>query len=419
MADGLLTERTDKRHWRTLPVAVRIAVLYLGARVVTTGFLLLAASLSGVGSRFGPGAGIGDLMVGWDAQWYWFTAVNGYPVTLPLTGTGAVAENQWAFMPVYAYLSAALGTVFGSWGTAAVVISLVAGYLACLVFYRMLRPAGSQHPGGPQPALDQQTATWAVVFFASAPLAAMFQVGYAESLFLLWLFLALLLVQRRRYGWLYLLVPLMGFTRPGVLAFALFLGLFGISRWIRRRVEPLRGREIVHIVALGGLSVVVGFAWQVIAGVVTGDTGAYLATELAWRRNWLTGADSAFVPFDGFLRGAAFWFGSWGWGVGTGYVVLAASVIGVAALLIFEPHVRRLGLELRLWIASYLGYLLVVFFPQSSIFRLLLPISPLWGAAAMPRSLIWRVGVLAACLLGQWWWIYNMYALGNTYWQIP
>ena len=51
--------------------------------------------------------------------------------------------------------------------------------------------------------------------------------------------------------------------------------------------------------------------------------------------------------------------------------------------------------------------------------ELLLPLSPMWGAVAMPRSKIWRIGVLAACLLGQWWWIYNMYALGNTYWQIP
>ncbi len=420
MADNdLLTEPTQTRRWRALPVAVRIAALYLGARLVTTAFLAVAASLSGSGSRFGAHAGIGDLMVGWDAQWYWFTAVHGYPATLPVTASGAVAENQWAFMPVYAYLSAALGWVLGSWGTAAVVISLVAGYLACLVLYRMLRPGAARTTGPSQPAVDERTAMWAVVFFASAPLAAMFQVGYAEALFLLWLFLALLCVQRRRYAWLYLLIPLMGFTRPGVLAFALLLGLFGISRWIRRRTEPLPPREILHIVALGALAVVVGFAWQVIAGIVTDDPGAYLATELAWRRNWLAGADSAFVPFDGFLRGVGFWFGSWGLGAMTGYVVLAASVLTVAALLLFEPHVRRLGVELRLWVASYLGYLLVVFFPQSSIFRLLLPISPLWGAAAMPRSRVWRIGVLAACVIGQWWWIYNMYALGNTYWQIP
>ena len=95
-------------------------------------------------------------------------------------------------------------------------------------------------------------------------------------------------------------------------------------------------------------------------------------------------------------------------------------VVGVAALLLFEPHVRApRASRSRLWSASYLVYLLAVFFPQSSIFRLLLPLSPLWGAVAVPALAVWRGGVLAGASLGQWWWIYNMYALGNTYWQIP
>jgi hypothetical protein len=289
-----------------------------------------------------------------------------------------------------------------------VLISLVAGYLACIVLYRIVRMRAAD-----------DVATWAVIFFACAPLAALFQVGYAESLFLLWLFLSLWLVMKRRFGWLYLLIPLMAFTRPGVLAFGLFLGLFGIWRWFSRRSERLDATEIVHIIALGLLAVVTGFSWQVIAGIVTGDSGAYLATELAWRRNWMGDTGAGFFPFDGFVQGAGFWFESWGLGPVTGYIVLAASVAGVAALLLFEPHVRRMGVESRLWSASYLLYLLAVFFPQSSIFRLLLPLSPMWGAVATPRSKFWRIGVLAACLLGPWWWIYNMYALGNTYWQIP
>lgn len=408
MAVGEVELSPERGRWRSLPVAVRIALLYLAARVVTTAFLFAAAGLSGVGSRFGPDATIADLMTGWDAQWYWFTAVNGYPTTLPLTETGLVAENQWAFMPVYAYLSAGLGWFLGSWGAGAVVISLVAGYFSALVMYRMLRLR-----------VDESTALWAVVFFACGPLAALFQVGYAESLFLLWLYLSLWLVMRRRYGWLYLLVPLMGFTRPGVLAFALFLGLFGIWRWFSRTREPLPRAEIVHIVALGLLAAAVGFVWQVIAGIVTGDAGAYLATELAWRRNWLADAAGGFFPFDGFLQGVGFWFGMWGQSAVVGYVAFGLLVAAVAAVLLFEPHVRRLGVELRLWTASYLVYLLAVFFPQSSIFRLLVPISPLWGAVAMPRSRAWRGGVLALCLFGQWWWIYNMYALGNAYWQIP
>jgi hypothetical protein len=408
VADGALIDDVRPRGWAGLSDWVRIGILYLAARVVTTAFLLIAAQLSGPLSRFGDHAGIGDFVLAWDAQWYWFTAVNGYPTTLPLTDGGLVAENPWAFMPIYAYLALGVGFVFGSWGVGAFLVSFVSGYLACVVLYRLLRRRQ-----------DASVAMWATVFFAAGPLAALFQVGYAESLFLLWLFLALLCVERRRYGWLYLLIPLMGYTRPGVLAFALYLGLYGIWRWFTRRREALSAREVVHIVALGVLAVVVGFSWQLLAGIATGDPGAYLATELAWRRNWIPDASAGFFPLDGFLQGVTFWFTTWGLGAVTGYVVLAVVVAAIAALLLFEPHVRRLGVELRLWTASYLVYLLAVFFPQSSIFRLLVPMSPLWGAVAMPRSRAWRVGVLVVCLIGQWWWIYNMYALANAIWQIP
>ncbi|MCC4906864.1 hypothetical protein [Microbacterium sp. cx-59] len=406
MADPLTTRLAAR--WAGWPAALRIGILYLAARAVTTGFFVAAAALSGPTSRFGANATVGDLAMGWDSTWYWFVAVNGYPAQLPLTDTGLVAENQWAFMPLYPFLAGALGTVLGGWGVAAVLISLVAGYGASWALYRMLRLR-----------LDRSAATWAVVFFAAGPLAALFQVGYAESLFLFWLFLALLLVMRRRYAWLYLLVPVMGFTRPGVLAFSLFLALFGIWRWFRRRVEPLPAREVVHIVALGLWAAVVGFSWQVIAAIVTGDASAYLATELAWRRNWIPDSPGQFFPFDGFLEATRFWAEQWGWPVVLGYVVLGLLIVGVAAALLFAAPVRRLGVEIRLWSAAYLLYLLAVFFPQSSIFRLLLPVTPLWGALAVPRSTAWRIVVLVAGLGGQWWWIYNMYGLANTFWRIP
>ena len=389
-------------------MAARIAIVYIAARLVTTGFFLLASALSGPGSRYGIAPSLGELSLGWDAQWYWLAAVSGYPSDLPITTTGHVAENAWAFMPLYAYLAAGLGTLVGSWGAGAVAISLASGYGACVVLHALLR----DRIGG-------AAAMWAVVFFACGPLAAMFQVGYAEALFLFLLFAALWCVQRRRWGWLYLLVPAMGFTRPGILAFALFLGLYGIHRFLRRRTDVLPTREIAHIVALGAVATVVGFAWQTIAAVVTGQPGAYLSTELAWRRNWIPGDSGTFVPVEGWVQAAGFWFTQWGLGPVAGYVFLALLVTAVVLALVTLPQVKALGIEVRLWSASYLVYLLLVFFPQSSIFRLLLPVSPLVGALAVPRSRAWRVGVLAASLLGQWWWIYNMYALGNTYWQIP
>ncbi|MFE6995367.1 hypothetical protein ACFVAE_05380 [Microbacterium sp. NPDC057659] len=406
MADSVLTPAI--RAWVRLPAALRIAVVYVIARVITTLFLMAAAGESTSLSRFGAGPGLDDFVLGWDAQWYWFVAENGYPTELPLTDAGDVAENGWAFMPVFAYAAKALGLVFGSWGAGALAISLVAGYLACLALHRLLR----DRIGG-------SAAMWAVVFFASGPLAAMFQVGYAESLFVLLLLVSLDLVARRRYGWLYLLIPVMGFTRPGILAFALYLGLVGIMRWLRRASDPLPAREVVHIVALGALATIVGFAWQAIAALVTGQPNAYLATELAWRRNWLGQPSEGFLPFEGFAQGAWFWFSQWGMPGWVGLVALVLLVVGIAYALLHARAVRAIGTDLRLWSASYLLYLLAVFFPQSSTFRLLIPLTPLWGAVAVPRSRWYRLTVLGLCLLGQWVWIHFMYGLGQTYWQVP
>lgn len=390
------------------PVAARIGLIYVAARLVTLGFFALASALSTPASRFGADPGIGKLLMGWDAQWYWVVAANGYPSPLPVTEAGQVAENAWAFLPLYPWLSQGVGLFVGGWSVAGPLVALIAGYFAALAFYRLMRQR-----------LDRSTSTWAVVFFVAGPLAALFQIAYAESLFLLWLMLALDALLRRRYVWLYLLIPLMGFTRPGILAFALTLGLVGIWRWLRRRVDPLPAREIVHLVALAALATVVGFSWQVIAAVATGDPGAYLMTELAWRRNWIPDAAAHFFPFDGFFAGTAFWARLWGWPLWLGFALLAVVVLVLTAVLLFAPGVRRLGMEVRLWSASYLLYLLAVFFPQSSTFRLLVPLSPLWGAVAVGRHPIWRIGVLVAGLAGQWWWVYNMYALGNTLWQIP
>ncbi|SDQ06829.1 hypothetical protein [Microbacterium sp. cf332] len=400
--------RSLRRAVVGIPPTATIALVYLLSRAVTTLFLVIAAELSGPESRFGADATLGSLTMGWDAQWYWLIAYSGYPTELPLDAAGNVAENAWAFMPVYPAVADALGRLVGGFPVAAPLVSAAAGYLACLVLFALLRAR-----------IGRVAAMWAVVFFSTAgPMAALFQLGYAESLFLLWLLLALFAVDRRRWWWLYLWIPLLAFTRPGVLAFALMLALYGVWRWVRRRREPLAGSEIAHIVAAGLLAAACGFAWPVITGIVTGDPGAYLHTELAWRRAWV-GDHGGFVPFDGTVRATLLWSGIWGIPVWVGLAGLAMIVVAVTLALVAGRRVRRLGMPIRLWSAAYLIYLLAVFFPQSSTFRLLVPLSPLWGAVAASRSWAWRSGVLIVGLVAQWWWIHEMYAVGSTFAQIP
>ncbi len=367
----------------------------------------MAGLLSPPGSRFGPFASMPTLVLAWDAQWYQRIAVEGYPAHLPLTDAGDVAHNAWAFMPVYPWLAAATGTLLGSWAAGGVLIALVAGYFCCLVLRQSLVKS-----------VGESASLWAVAFFASAPLAAMFQVAYAETLFLLLIMLGIVCLQRRAYRWLYLIVPVMAFVRPGVLAFALTLGCLGMWRWCKRRSVRLQKHELAHLAALTLISAALGFSWSVIAGAVTGQPDAYLQTELSWRRLWM-GDDGGFVPFEGWFQAGDYWFREWGLDPGWAPGVVVLSVVVSGLLLRYEPHLQRLGVEIRVWAASYLIYLLAVFLPQSSLLRLLFPLAPLWGAVAQPRSLAWRISVLIACLAWQAWWIWNVYGLGDQFWHIP
>lgn len=397
-----------ERRLRTAASAAGIvALVYFAGRVVTTLFFWLAAELSGPSSRFGSEATVGSLAMGWDSQWYWVIAASGYPSELPLNDSGQVAENAWAFMPLYPWVSNAVGALLGGYPAGAIAVSVVAGYAASVVLFALLRGH-----------LGDGAALWAVVFFSNGPLAALFQMGYAEALFLVWLLCALLALTRRAFWWLYPLIVLMGYTRPGVLAFALLMGLYGIHRWLGRRRNPLPAGHIAHILACGALATIVGFSWQAFAAIATGDPAAYLETELAWRRSWV-GEEEGFIPLSGFVTAASMWFGLWGLPGWLGPVALAALVAGAAVALVRLPHVRALGPEVRLWATSYIVYLLAVFFPQSSIFRLLLPLAPVAGAFAVPTSRWWRAGVLVAGLAGQWLWIHQMLALGDTYFRIP
>ena len=67
------------------------------------------------------------------------------------------------------------------------------------------------------------------------------------------------------------------------------------------------------------------------------------------------------------------------------YLQLVKRYSPTAAGLLLLPAVRALGPDLRIWVAAYGVYLLAVLFPQSSLFRLLLPMLPtITSPVAMP-----------------------------------
>ena len=91
-----------------------------------------------------------------------------------------------------------------------------------------------------------------------------------------------------------------------------------------------------------------------------------------------------------------------------GWTGVAALVVLVAlfGVLLFSPAVRRLGIDLRFWLIAYSLYLFAVFFPQSSTFRLLVPLAPGLGALAIPRNPVYRIVLVLAGIVGQIGWMY-------------
>lgn len=393
---------------RRLPWWVKVCVVWLGGRIVSTILLLILASVEGVNAWTTAHPGYFDFANIWDGRWYQFVAADGYPSSLSYDGTGAVEQNTWAFMPGYPYVvRGVMALTRLSWQVAAVDVSLAFGLAATLVFYQLMRRR-----------LKPSESLFATVLFSVAPTAPLLQVAYAEAMYVFLLAVVLYLLLRRRYWMLQPVVVIAAFTRPSGLAIALLLAGELAWRLWRRRSDPVPGREFAASATGVVVAFLSGIAWPIIAGVVTGVPGAYTLTELSWRSSYL-GPTTRVIPFASWFQGADWWFTVWlGLPAWFADAVVALLVIGFAALL-FTPPVRRLGVVLRMWLGAYGAYLFAVWFPQSSTFRLLMPMFPLLGAMARPRHPAYRIGLVVVSIAAQLGWLLLCWAIGAYDWSPP
>jgi Gpi18-like mannosyltransferase len=383
------------------PWWVKVLAVFAASRVVSTAILLSFAARQPENAWTDASPNYFDFAKIWDGHWYFIIAVAGYPSELPRTADGHVAENAWAFMPAYPSLVRALMLPTGApFQIVAVLVSVAFAAAAALMFYRLMNQV-----------LPSGTALFSVVLFCFSPLSPLYQVAYAESMHTFLLMVALYLLLQRRYWLLLPVVALASLTRPSGLAFALTMVLHVAHRWWTRRVDPFPVRERVAASVAAVVSGVMGVAWLLIAWAVTGSFTAYTDTELAWRAPYIGYAH--LIPFTPWVQGANWWLGE-----PRGAILLAVALIAMAALL-FTPWVRRLGVDLRLWVVSYLLYLLAVFFPQSSTPRLLLPTFPLFGAVAQPRAVAYRVSIVALFILGQIGWVHIAWWADGIDWTPP
>jgi len=410
VADNRLSTRARVRY-RLTPWWVKVVGIFLLSRVVTTTILLQFAAFQPKNPWTGAHPNYFDFSAIWDGHWYYIIAAVGYPSELPMTIQGHVGESAWAFMPAYPALVRGVMIITGlEFPMVAVFVSVAFALGTALVFYRLMARV-----------LPSSTALFAVVLFCVAPLSPILQVSYAESMHTFLLALALLLLLQRRYWVMLPVIAVMSLTRPSGLAFALTLGLHVVYRWWMSRPTrpapqefPLPERVASVVATL--FSGFMGIAWLLIAWVFTGSSSAYTDTELAWRAPYV--GYGQLWPFTPWIQATQFWAPWFGM---TQPILIALLAILVVAFFValFTPAARKLGPDLRFWIASYVLYLLAVFYPQSSTFRLLVPLFPALGIVAQPRSPVYRVVIVGVCVAGQVAWTFLAWWVNGRDWTPP
>ena len=370
--------------------AVLVGII-VASRIVSSGLMLWFANKQEANPWTAAQPDLIEFSRIWDSHWFRIIAEVGYPTTLPITDAGHVGENAFAFMPIYPFLvRMGMGLTGAPFAIVSVALSLV--FFASFIFLadRLFRHV-----------LGSREALWAVAIIAFAPVSPVFQVGYAESLGMVFLTLVLIGLLEKRWWLAATAVPLAALTRPLGVPLTIMMGILVLMSW--RSGQDRAPRFWLAVVAA-----VSAAAWPAVAWFRTGVPSAYLDTEMAWRRPYVGEGTHAWGT--GWWQSANWWFPEIAvWVLGVGAVVVA-----IVAVL---PSTRRLGSVLTVWSWGYLAYLVLVLFPQSSIFRLLAPMFPLAGSIARNRTAS-IVAVLAG-VIGQYFWIESCWSVQGSDWTPP
>jgi hypothetical protein len=388
--------------------------LYLASRVVTTVFILLAApgrtvrmeDLLGYHSTVTARlpADYGSVVTSWDGQWYWDIVLHGYPSTVVDT-SGQAQQTSLAFFPLYPTLVKAGMAVTGlGFEVVAPTLSLVLGGAAVLVVFRLI-----------EVVVDRGRALACTALLCCFPATAVLQSAYTESLGLLLVASALLLLVRRRYLWCLVPVVLLGLTRNITLVLAPVVALHWLVA-VRQRRRALTaaadakgghpaGPDAAPPVQHGRLAVLVVACvaataeWPLLAGALTGDARAYFTTLATW-----PGYTQS--PLHPPWLGAAGELGVGGW-IGVGVLV------GAFVALLGGRTQRAWGPELWGWTVTYCAYIFLASGVTSSLVRYLMLAFP-FGLVLMPpantaadrRARTWVVAVFCVFeLVGQYVWV--------------
>jgi hypothetical protein len=305
-----------------------------------------------------------DSITNWDGQWYHQIVDHGYPRELPRED-GVVAQNAWAFYPAYPALVRALMTVSHlPFAVVAGVVSMLAGAAAMVLLFTLVERVGGR--------FNATTTVLALCLFPAAPVL---QAAYTEGLALLFLLAALWCLRDQRYGAVVVCALALSLTRPIVLPLAVVVAVHGLVRWRVETLEEFPRRERIACAGAAVLTAASFAIWPAVAGVVTGDPGAYFASQ----RSWLKGVESGWPSWLAQVRSPD-----------PATLLLLVVAFGLLLVVVGRRAARAWGAELRVWSVVYAVYLIGSTRPTTSAFRYaMLAVIPWWpfvGPPTGPRS---------------------------------
>jgi hypothetical protein len=326
-----------------------------------------------------------DILPNWDGTWYRAIILHGYPDHLPLDAAGHVAQNAWAFYPLFPGLVGGLMRSTGwSFAFAAGLASLGFGALAAVGMQKLVAAVAGR-----------RLALWTVLFFCFFPTGAVLQLPYAESLAIALLIGVLLCLQRRQYLLGVPLVLLVGLARPIAVPLAVVVLVHAVRVLIRRArgSDPLPGRSVGALGLLVVASGVAALEWPAYVALRLGRADAYTRSMASWRNG------REVVPFVPWHDAAQRYLG------GIGMPVLLVTIVAFVVW-ILRRRASVIAGDMRVWCLAYAAYLLAAMDSFTSLPRYLLPLFPLGALLAnVSRERAYRVAVAIAFAAGSVIWL--------------
>lgn len=390
--------------------------------------------------RVGDGhrPGLLEYMGWWDAEWYERIYMDGYPSQLPVDGKGVVAHNTWAFLPAQPKIAGIIADTTGiPFAISTVLLSVAVSFALAWVLYLLFvgclnwREHGVFETRVSLNSPHRSTAVWAVAAYGFCGPAAVFVTGYAEALTIFAIALFVLLLAQDRYLWALPVAFLAAQSRPvgvplGALAGVWWLYCLVAEYRVRSAGQPRASSGRVFLAAFAARAVHLlsaltvcffAFTHALHAAYKTGRLDAYLATELGWSGRTVEDGQHYVVQW---VNELSLYLNRWSTGA-----IITLIMAGFAAyfLWLFSRSTRTLLHPVMLiWCVCYAVYLGIFWLPQSSTFRILLPLFPfalvLMSYGKDSKTYRWLM-VLSGVLMQLVWvgWLWHSHGPGDM--QLP